>query len=151
MNKQPRMSKVNEGQIVWEFDDALSSEPEEANKLVRQIADKLSRLQWQESDIFAVHMALEEALMNAIKHGNQHDASKPIDVLIRIREDSLYARIEDQGNGFDPDTVPDPCHDSNLQKPSGRGVALIRNFVDFVEYNAAGNAIEFRKSRTAVD
>ena len=85
--------------------------------------------------------------MNAIKHGNAGDISKKVKVLLRIREDSFYARIQDEGQGFDPDTVPDPSKECNLEKTSGRGVALIKNFVDFVEYNAAGNMVEFTKTR----
>jgi serine/threonine-protein kinase RsbW len=145
------MPKVNNDDIIWEYDDSLSSNAEAASGFVRQIAKKLNQLDWPESDIFAVHMALEEALINAIKHGNRLDASKPVKVLVRIHQYIFYARIQDQGPGFDPDAVPDPSDDANLDKTSGRGVALIKNFVDFVEYNSAGNAVEFRKSRSSTN
>lgn len=143
------MLHVNESEIIWEYDDSLASEPPLASSLVREVVARLKGLAWLENDVFAVHMALEEALMNAIKHGNAGDASRRVTVLIRIRSDSFYARIQDEGTGFDPDNVPDPCDDANLDKTSGRGVKLIKNFVDFVEYNAAGNAVEFRKTRSA--
>ena len=93
-------------------------------------------------------MALEEALMNAIKHGNAGDPSKIVKVKIHVRPDLLYAQIQDEGQGFDPDSIPDPCDDDNLEKTSGRGVALIKNFVDFVEYNAVGNMVEFTKMKS---
>lgn len=136
-------------EVIWKFEDSLDSEPQAANQLVREVVAELKKQGWPEGDVFAVHMALEEALMNAIKHGNAGDNSKQVEILIQIREESIYAQITDQGEGFDPDTVPDPCTDTNVERPSGRGVALIKNFVDFVEYNAAGNAVEFTKTRTA--
>ena len=142
------MLHVNDSEIIWEYDDSLASKTEVAKDLVREVVTKLKGLNWLENDVFAVNMALEEALMNAIKHGNAGDASKKVAVLMRIRTDSFYARIQDEGMGFDPDDVPDPSDDANLEKPSGRGVALIKNFVDFVEYNAAGNSVEFRKCRS---
>lgn len=145
------MSTVNDREMIWEYRDSLRSELEVASDFVRRITDKLHELGWTENDIFAVRMALGEAMINAIKHGHKFDSSKPVEVLIRIGETSFYARIKDQGNGFDPDTVPDPSADANLDKTSGRGVALIRNFVDSVSYNAAGNAIEFRKSKSPVN
>ena len=143
------MLHVDESEIIWEYDNSLKSEPETASALVRQVVQKLKKLAWPESDVFAVHMALEEALMNAIKHGNASDPSKDVSVLMRIRTNSFYAKIKDEGQGFDPDNVPDPCDEANLDKASGRGVALIKNFVDFVEYNAAGNMVEFMKTRGA--
>jgi len=90
---------------------------------------------------------MEEALMNAIKHGNQYDESKFFDLKIELDQSDFYTRIADQGNGFKPLEVPDPCEDCNLEKPSGRGVALIKNFVDQVTYNDVGNVIEFKKQR----
>ena len=142
------LSKVNDPDIIWRFEDSLRSEPERASLLVRQVVAQLKDCGWQEHDVFAVHMALEEALMNAIKHGNCGDVTKLVKIVMQIRDDRFYARIQDQGQGFDPSDVPDPADDANLDKPCGRGVALIRNFVDFVEYNAAGNMVEFTKMRS---
>jgi serine/threonine-protein kinase RsbW len=105
-------------------------------------------MQWSEKDIFGIHMATEEALMNAVKHGNEQDESKRVDVLLILNEDEFYARIEDQGDGFDPDEVPDPCEENNVDKTSGRGVLLIKKFVDEVVYNQSGNVIEFKKKRS---
>ena len=132
----------------WKFDKSISSHVDEASAVIRELVDQLKKNQWSEKDLFAVHMATEEALMNAVKHGNEHDENKSVHVLMLLNESEFYARIEDEGIGFDPDNVPDPCEDCNLDKTSGRGVLLIRRFVDDVVYNEAGNVIEFRKTRT---
>ena len=86
--------------------------------------------------------------MNAIKHGNGLDCEKQVHIEIKITESDFYARITDDGDGFDLEAVPDPTADENLEKTSGRGVMLIKNFVDKVAYNEKGNSIELFKSKT---
>ena len=86
--------------------------------------------------------------MNAIKHGNGLDCDKKVHVEIKVTGDEFYSRITDDGEGFDPGDVPDPTADENLEKTSGRGVMLIKNFVDKVAYNEKGNSIELFKSKT---
>ncbi len=133
---------------IWKFDKTIRSHVDAASAIVRQTVSQLNELGWSDKDAFGVHMATEEALMNAVKHGNENDESKSVKVLLIISSDEFYARIEDEGSGFDPDNVPDPCDDCNLEKTSGRGVLLIKKFVDHVCYNEAGNVIEFRKRQT---
>lgn len=132
----------------WKFDETIRSHVDEASAVVRELVAQLKDLGWPEKDTFGVHMAAEEALMNAVKHGNEKDESKSVTVLLILGREEFYARIEDEGSGFDPDEVPDPCDDDNLHKTSGRGVLLIKKFVDAVVYNDAGNVIEFRKTRS---
>ena len=68
--------------------------------------------------------------------------------LIALSADQFYAKITDQGDGFDPDSIPDPTLDENINKNCGRGVTLMRNFVDEVDYNEKGNSVELKKSKT---
>jgi serine/threonine-protein kinase RsbW len=93
-------------------------------------------------------MAMEEAIMNAIHHGNQCDDDKDVHVLIEISAKYFYSRITDQGDGFDPNELPDPTDEENLEKSSGRGVMLMRSFVDEVVYNESGNSVELKKKKT---
>ena len=132
----------------WTFDESISSHVDEASAVIRELVAQLKKGNWSDKDLFAIHMASEEALMNAVKHGNEHDETKSVHVLMILNESEFYARIEDEGVGFDPNNVPNPCDDCNLDKTSGRGVLLIRKFVDDVVYNQAGNVIEFRKNRS---
>lgn len=132
---------------AWSVSKKFASNVANASAVMTELRQHLKRLDWPEDNKFAILISMEEALMNAVKHGNQYDESKFVDLRIDLDRDDFYARIADEGTGFDPAEVPDPCEDCNLDKPSGRGVALIKNFVDHVAYNELGNVIEFRKQR----
>jgi serine/threonine-protein kinase RsbW len=99
-------------------------------------------------DIFAIHLALEEALLNAMHHGNKQDAAKQITVECLITPAKFDISITDQGGGFDPDDVPDPRREENLRKCCGRGLLLMRSYMDEVEYNEAGNCVHMVKYKT---
>jgi serine/threonine-protein kinase RsbW len=90
----------------------------------------------------AVHwvgVAIRESVINAIKHGNGNDSSKHVFVEFEgdVREPELVIRVRDQGTGFDPETLADPLAPENLLKASGRGIFLIRNFMDDVQLQRA--------------
>ena len=142
---------MNGSDYSWTFESKIPSEVDEASAVVRELVLNLTKLNWSEKDRFAIHMATEEALMNAVKHGNSEDRSKSVDVVLKVGENFFYARIADEGDGFDPENVPDPCEECNLEKTSGRGVSLIRSFVDSVKYNQTGNVIEFEKRRSETE
>ena len=99
--------------------------------------------------MFGIRLALEEALVNAVKHGNRSDASKIVRVHYQICEEQFLIEIRDEGAGFDPDGVPDPLSPANLERPGGRGVFLIRHYMSWVQYNEVGNAVTLCKVRSA--
>jgi serine/threonine-protein kinase RsbW len=82
-------------------------------------------------------VAVREAVVNAIKHGNQLDESKRVGVEFVIQPSSLEIIVEDHGKGFDPDSVPDPVAEENLLKAAGRGIFFMRSFMDEVKYSFA--------------
>ena len=133
---------------IWKLDQSICSRTEDAVEIVRDVVQRLEENGWKSRDVFGIHIAMEEALMNAIKHGNGLDCEKQVHIEIKITESDFYARITDDGDGFDLEAVPDPTADENLEKTSGRGVMLIKNFVDKVAYNEKGNSIELFKSKT---
>ena len=90
---------------------------------------------------------MEEALVNAVKHGNKYDPAKKVHVRVGISSNLFRAEIADEGDGFDPDKLPDPTDPDYLDKPNGRGVMLMRNFMTKVEYNPKGNAVFMEKVR----
>ncbi len=135
----------------WTLDRRFPSEHERACKFTDQVLKQLQIEGWSDSDRFAVHMGLEEGLMNAIKHGNQSDPRKSVELQVILSDTEVYIRITDEGCGFIATEVPDPTSLENRRKESGRGVALIRGFMDQVEYNERGNQLEMRKYRTRCD
>ena len=96
----------------------------------------------EESNLF---VALDEAFVNAIKHGNKFDASKNIRIAADVSKDEARFTIEDEGEGFDVNNIPDPLDPQNLFKPSGRGVLFIYNIMDEVKYNERGNRLTMVK------
>lgn len=85
---------------------------------------------------FGVDMAVREALTNAVVHGNQEDERKSVEVIFGCGGNALEIEIRDQGEGFDPASVPDPTEPANLLKTSGRGIFLMRTFMDEVDWFA---------------
>jgi serine/threonine-protein kinase RsbW len=100
-----------------------------------------------EHEAFAVKMAVEEALVNAIKHGNQLDPAKTVTVSYVLHAERFEVRITDQGPGFNPDDVPDPTSPENLERPCGRGLLLIRYYMTDVSFHDAGRTIAMFKVR----
>ena len=96
-------------------------------------------------------VALDEAFVNAVKHGNKNDPTKLVRLGAELSPTEACFTIEDEGEGFDVATIPDPRDPANLFKSSGRGVLLIYNIMDEVEYNAQGNRVKMvkRPDRTA--
>ena len=96
---------------------------------------------YAERDVFAVRLALGEAVVNALKHGNAGDPTKEVRVRWRVTAAEVLAEVADEGPGFDPGRVPDPTAPENLERPGGRGLLLMRHYVTHVRYNDRGNAV----------
>src|SRR5262249_43293465 len=92
-----------------------------------------------------LRLALEEAIVNAVKHGNGYDPAKRVQVRYSVSAERVLAEVEDQGTGFDPARVPDPTAPENLERSCGRGLFLIRAYVTWVRYNERGNCITLCK------
>jgi len=89
-----------------------------------------------EEAAFAIVMAVREAVTNAMVHGNQEDETKSVEVIFNCLGDALEIEVRDQGEGFDPTGVPDPTDPANILKTSGRGIFLMRSFMDEIEWFA---------------
>jgi serine/threonine-protein kinase RsbW len=126
-------------------DVTIPSDTGEARKVQDEIESRLQALQVTEKEIFSVRLALEEALVNAIKHGNQLDRAKKVHISYRFLADRLEIQITDEGCGFDPGDVPDPTAVENLERPCGRGLMLMRHYMSEVNYNDRGNSVVMAK------
>ena len=103
---------------------------------------KLGLIKPERSNLF---VALDEAFVNADKHGNKNDPSKLLKITAELSPKEAAFTVEDEGEGFDIREIPDPCDPANLFRTSGRGVLLIYNIMDEVEYNAQGNRVKMIK------
>ena len=107
----------------------------------RWLLSKLEANNFNEEDIFAVHLALEEAFLNALRHGNKMNSDKEIKIDYSVSLDRVEVSMTDVGDGFDPYSVPDPRFGENLYKAEGRGLLLMRSYMDLVEFNEQGNSV----------
>jgi serine/threonine-protein kinase RsbW len=123
----------------------IASDLNEARRVQAEIEAALRAIPFADHDIFAIRLALEEALVNAIKHGNQLDRAKAVHVSYRVGPDRFEVQIADEGPGFDPDDVPDPTAPENLERPCGRGLLLMRHYMTEVAYTDCGRAVRMAK------
>jgi serine/threonine-protein kinase RsbW len=125
----------------------IPSDQAEVRRVQQQIETFLVAFNYTEHDIFGIKLALEEALVNAIKHGNQLDRSKSVRVVFQVHADRFHVHITDEGGGFNPDDLPDPTAPENLERPCGRGVMLMRYYMSEVFFNERGNNVTMTKLR----
>ncbi|MBC8202959.1 MAG: ATP-binding protein [Planctomycetes bacterium] len=111
------------------------------------ILDAMESLGYAEEDLFAVRIAIEEAIANAILHGHQGDQERTIDVRWSIDKNKVVMVVCDSGRGYDESAVPDPTADENLTLPSGRGLAMIKAFMSQVTISENGRRIEMTRER----
>jgi serine/threonine-protein kinase RsbW len=111
------------------------------------IVREIEACSFRESDIFAIKLAMEEALTNAVKHGNRCDPCKSVTVRYAVSPEMCVVIVRDEGGGFRPENVPDPTTPERLPVPNGRGIMLLRAYMDKVEYRDEGREVYFMKRR----
>lgn len=93
-------------------------------------------------------VGVTEALANAVLYGNRCDPSKSVRVDVSLCPSRVVLKVVDEGHGFDPESVPDPTLPANLQQSGGRGIFLLRELMDEVEFNARGNEVRLTLLRS---
>ena len=112
-----------------------------AERAFKRILSSLKAYNFSVEDVFAVHLGLEESFINAVRHGNKSDLNKKVVITFDIKPDQVEICLQDQGEGFDPDSIPDPTSGDNIYKIGGRGLFLIRSYIDVTSFNEKGNCI----------
>ena len=132
-----------------EFDHEFTfpSDTSEAQRIQTMLLEKLQAQSFSERVVFGIKLAVEEALMNAIKHGNQMDPAKNVRISYTINDEHFLIEIEDEGSGFNPDDVPDPTDPENIERPCGRGLLLMRTYMTECDFIAPGNRCRMRRIR----
>ena len=123
----------------------IASDFSHAKDVEDRIVEAAARCGYDEEVMFALRLSLEEALSNAIRHGNAGDVRKRVHISCSVTPSRIEIRVTDEGEGFNPHEVPDPTREENLDKPCGRGIMLMRAFMSEVSYNAKGNEIQLVK------
>ncbi|MBK9170545.1 MAG: ATP-binding protein [Bryobacterales bacterium] len=103
---------------------------ESVDQAEQTVLDAARQAGFPEDDLHGIAMAVRECVINAVTHGNRYDSEKTVRVSVTRTAEDLTVRIADQGEGFDPEALPDPLAEENLLRSSGRGVFLVRAFMD---------------------
>ena len=113
--------------------------------MVEQLVEDVCAEEVVDQDFYGnMLIALTEAVNNAINHGNKGDLSKSVDVLYERKEKLITFRVSDEGDGFDFNNVPDPTTPENIEKESGRGIFLMKNLADSIEFFEEGRIVELQ-------
>ena len=115
---------------------------EKVNELVGQLFQRTSL---NPDEIWELKLALHEIGINAIEHGNKMDPKKSVEVSCVFFDERIEFRIKDQGEGFSPDTLPDPTEEEALQRERGRGIFLVTQVVDEIDYVEGGTTARLVK------
>jgi serine/threonine-protein kinase RsbW len=114
---------------------------EEVAPILNRLAAEMHVRGYPRRDAFAVRLALEEAVVNAIKHGHRVLPDEPVQVSYLVADEWMLVEVEDRGSGFVPSLVPDPRAQKNLEKPPGRGLLIMRHYMTWVRFFGRGNIV----------
>jgi serine/threonine-protein kinase RsbW len=141
------MRVIPEDRVKSPDDIVIPSDTAEVRHVQQRIAQELQSNQFTEREIFGIRLAVEEALVNAIKHGNQLDRNKQVRISYQIHDDTFLIRVRDEGPGFNPDDIPDCTLEENLERSCGRGLMLMRYYMNEVRFLGKGNEVVMWKRR----
>ena len=130
------------------FETTIASDTAAGQAVQEQIIALLEERGYSSRDVFGMRLSLEEAIVNAIKHGNGYDPDKSVRISCDVDSERVIVEVEDEGEGFEPGEVPDPTDDSNLDKPSGRGIMLMHSFLTAVDYLDGGRRVRLERTRS---
>lgn len=125
----------------------ISSSMAAAMEVQQMLVTAAEGFGYSEHALFAIRLALDEALSNAVRHGNKNDPRKRVTIEYSVSEAEVHVSVCDEGRGFNPNELPDPTAEENLERPCGRGVMLIKAYMTRVDYNDRGNCVTMVKTR----
>jgi serine/threonine-protein kinase RsbW len=148
--KDGRFSKASVGRDPF---DGVSlwqslSQPKQVAPMIEALIATMKQRDYCERDTFEMSLVMEEALINALKHGNKQNPMKDAWVRWSVDPRRVLVIVEDEGDGFDPTCIPDPTKPENLERPSGRGLFLMRCYTDWMRFNKRGNRVALCKRRS---
>jgi len=127
---------------------AIGSQYENIELVQVVVEDALRRLDLDEDASHSIGLAVREAVANAIKHGNRQERGKRVEIDFGMEGDEIVIHVSDEGEGFEPQEVPDPTDPANLLRTNGRGLLFMRSFMDTIDYrmrSTGGTVVTLRK------
>jgi serine/threonine-protein kinase RsbW len=150
MEDAPIFSQVSDCGAYAELRQRLSSEITAISPAIDQALDFIAKLRKADGSEIDIEVALGEALANAVIHGNREHSAKHVSVTCRCTQDGeVSIRVQDQGRGFDTDTIPDPTIPANRFSTSGRGIYLMKTLMDVVHFGEKGSVVHMLKRSNA--
>ncbi len=129
------------------FETQTLGDGKSREQVLDQLENQLTDLAWSSSEIFGLQMAVEESLSNAYRHGNRNGELGNVEIRWKISPDEFTIEVKDNGEGFTIGTVPNPVAPENLEGLTGRGLLLMRNYMDVVDFLDGGRRVVMRKNR----
>ena len=131
-----------------QFTMTIPADPAAIPIVTDGVVEVLEEKHWPKEDVLAVQLALQEAVANAIRHGCRGDVSKHVQCSVSCDESGeVVIVVRDPGSGFDPGSIADPLDSANILKPSGRGIFLINELMDHVQFADGGREVQMRKKK----
>ncbi|MEZ6133097.1 MAG: ATP-binding protein [Planctomycetaceae bacterium] len=127
----------------------IPSDTAEGLAVQEQIIALMEKHEYSMRDIFAMRLSLEEGITNSIRHGNGNDLSKLVTIVADVSDERIRVVVSDEGEGFEPEVVPDPTADEFIERPCGRGLMLMRAYLNFVEYSERGTKLTMERERNS--
>ena len=122
----------------------IKSDVEELKKVEDFLVDIFDECRFQKGYFNKIYLCISEVVVNAIKHGNRNDYDKIVSIVVECGDEGINIQIEDEGEGFDMKNVEDPTLKANVYKESGRGIFIIKNLSNEMEYNEKGNRVQIK-------
>ncbi len=132
------MPEPTTSRVHYSLDSTLAS----INTVEQTAHDYALKAGFPEDELGNISLAAREAAVNAVMHGNRQNAAKKVDLSLELTDQALTIRVADQGEGFDPDSLPDPLAPENILSGSGRGIFLIRTFMDELKFRRLESGTE---------
>lgn len=134
---------------IWLREGYFPSQFGQGWPLIDETLSAMRERGWSEPEIFGVNLSIVEAVTNAIKHGNRNDANKNYYLKSEVTPSEIRVTVRDEGDGFDFTLIHNPLENENLEFPSGRGIFLMRQFMNDVHFNNSGTELSMMKTRNS--
>ena len=144
-NRRPVAPQITETRYGTQMKFVIPSDLDRGREVQTRILAEVDRFKYNSDSAFAIKLGLEEAVVNAIKHGNKLDPKKTVYIEALVGPGQAEIIIEDEGPGFERAGVPDPTEPDNLEKCSGRGILLIEAYMTSVTWSHNGRRMHMVK------